>query len=205
MKALVGFSAAAVALMVSACLPKHLGSLDAASASTVVQKTPGGSFSLINPNGIRFEPQGELTVKFEVNRVLSSRVIVSDSVSEAIFVLPKSLLNSESNVASIPATESGQPVDLKIKDVVSIVPAAVKYRRASSKEGWSEYFRDTYKVTEHKIYVRIYSAGALERGSPTYLHQADLEMAVQTDGEFVKSEKISAEQFKAATGELTFF
>jgi hypothetical protein len=116
-------------MSITGCLPNHLAHLNGKIAYATLSKTPHSRVSLINAQGNAFYLESDkILVSFEINRIGSSFLKLTDELNTAKFEIPRPLLNQRSPSVFIPAATSKQPYDLQIDESTKILESWTLYR-----------------------------------------------------------------------------
>lgn len=202
-----------ITLSTTACMPDHLKELDGKKARAVFSKNSSKAIVLRNDSGLEFFADSEkLDVKFEINRISPSRLYVSDQGQTAVFEIPKSVLNKNESVFSIPAHISKQPVDLRVKESSVILREWIRYEHSTTPistvscmnnictqtiTGFTDdYSRVRSGIVQYNLFIDVYGIGASASGFPESKKQGSLKMAIFSRQETLSSQNISSSEYR---------
>lgn len=199
-------------LAASGCVPEHLAKLDGESAVASFEPVGSSTVILKDDENREFEiTSPHVSVSFEINRVMKSKLYVKDNGHQATFVLPKSVLNSDGSVINVSSAVSKQPVDLVAQETVKVLKEWDQYRHESTPIymttcssdsngnttcsqtliGFSDdYYRDRMGTVERGLVAQVYSPGSTRK-------LADINMIVVTRTERLTSTNVSHSEYSA--------
>lgn len=209
-------TALTLAAVTSGCMPEHLNTFDGQAATATFSPTSNLVFQLRDTQGHGFFLRSRsVAVKFQINAVSASWMTVTDASGQsAQFRLPKSLLNQNGQLISLPGESTGQPIDLTAVESSRVLRKWKQYRHEESPiytttinpdgtssqtlVGYSDdYYEDTQGMVERSLLVNAYYKGAAARKYPAELKLGILRMIVRTSEERLSSRSISYSEYKA--------
>lgn len=205
--------ATSIVMATSACLPDHFGLFDGKKAQATIQTLPQKSIELRDAKGALFEVREKAVLSFEVNRLSNAILTLDVPNHRARFQVPKKVLNQSSALLSLKSTESGQPVDLRMKEGERVLSSWTKLREEEDPVymtscdsdnncstyivGYTTYYyRDHFGIVDRAVDFEVFESGAAWQGFPEGRKLGVLHALVTHREEKLLTESISEATFR---------